>query len=177
MFETLYRTNSPKTFTDGEYFQPSIDQEFQNEREVFFVREKHGWYSVEQQRAANHLTTYKPDEPFNDQQGALSWYEEQLRYRASQGFVYAASFDPFVPGATSWRVLDPKAPQLRKGHTVPAPPVSKSKWRYHAFLNNETNKVSDYLYDTEGAALADAAKYVEKHIAPEQSWHTVASHQ
>jgi hypothetical protein len=53
------------------------------------------------------------------------------------------------------------------------------KWRYHVYgKDNKVEKVSEYIYDTEKAALADAAEYVRKNRTPNStdSWHAVASH-
>jgi len=41
MFETLYKTDSPKDFANGEYYQIHLEIEIHDGKQVFFVREKH----------------------------------------------------------------------------------------------------------------------------------------
>jgi hypothetical protein len=51
-------------------------------------------------------------------------------------------------------------------------------WRYHVYKDNKEIKVSEYKYDSQEAALADAAHYVKITMPRDtkESWHTAASH-
>jgi len=40
MFETLYKTDSPKDFANGEYYQIHLEIEIHDGKQVFFVRER-----------------------------------------------------------------------------------------------------------------------------------------
>ena len=53
------------------------------------------------------------------------------------------------------------------------------KWRYHVYgENNKVEKVSEYTYDTEKAALVDAEHYVKTNRPTNstETWHAAASH-
>ena len=96
-FETLYKTDSPKDFANGEYFQVHFNVETNpvTGKQAFFVREKHGYFDNEQKRAVHPVTTFAPEEGFTTFEEAAERYEQQLRHRASEGFVHAFSVDPF----------------------------------------------------------------------------------
>lgn len=117
-FETLYRTDARGKTFDGfanpetEYYQPRIEVEYRDGKQAFFVRETHGYFDDQQKRPANITVTLSPDEGFSTLAEAERRYEEQLRYRASNGFVHAFAFDPFSPDRSSYRVLNPKATSL-----------------------------------------------------------------
>ena len=106
MFETLYKTDKPKTFTDGEYYQPSLDFEFRNGKEAYFVREKHGYWNDVLHRHANSTETLSPEEGFPTAKEAEARYNLQLMHRASQGFVHSFSIDFFSASGVKYRRLD-----------------------------------------------------------------------
>lgn len=103
MFETLYKTDSPTELEHAEYYQPNLDMEFVEGKWIFFVREKHGWFNDARKRAEHHITTLSPDEPYTDAKEAQARYDQQLRHRASEGFVHSFSFDPFAPNGVHYR--------------------------------------------------------------------------
>lgn len=114
MFETLYKTEAPKSFMDGgEYYQPSVDFEFRDGVRAFFVREKHGWWDEVKKEPANMTVTLSPDEGYPTLEEALDRYDQQLHYRASQGFVHAFSVDFYSQTSRfKRRLLDPNSESL-----------------------------------------------------------------
>lgn len=57
--------------------------------------------------------------------------------------------------------------------------AGEAKWRYHVYdENNKEVRVSDYNYESEEAALADAAQYAKNNMPKKEghSWHSAASH-
>lgn len=119
-FETLYRVDprgktfvadDPKSISEMEYFQPHFDLEFHEGKQVFFVREKHGYFDDQQKRRVNPTDTLEPEEGFATEAEARKKYEQQLRIRASEGFVHA--FSVRIPeGGINYRILDPRAKSL-----------------------------------------------------------------
>jgi hypothetical protein len=93
-FETLYKSDSPRDFSTGEYyhFESEVDPAG---KELFFVREKHGYFDDQQKRAVHHTTTLSPDEGFTTRAEAEARYNQQLVHRASEGFVHSFCLDPF----------------------------------------------------------------------------------
>jgi hypothetical protein len=114
MFETLYRTDprgkSFANLSDTEYFQPRIDCELRGDNEVFFVRETHGYFDDQQKQMKSQTETFNPEEPFENRDDAQRWYDQQLRRRASDGFVHAFTWDPMSPIGMSYRRLDRAEP-------------------------------------------------------------------
>ena len=96
-FETLYKTDSPIDFENGEYYQVQLESRPDHASKTYryFVSEKHGYFDNSQKRNVNMTTTFAPDEGFSTMPEARARYEQQLARRASEGFVYAFSFDPF----------------------------------------------------------------------------------
>ena len=96
-FETLYKSDSPKDFATGEYYQVHFESEVDpaNGKELFFVREKHGYFDDQQKRAVHHTTTFAPSEGFTTREEAEARYKQQLVHRASEGFVHSFCLDPF----------------------------------------------------------------------------------
>lgn len=119
-FETIYRVDprgksfSPDnlaSIAETEYYQINIDVQFQGSQELYFVREKHGFFDDQRKKIAHHLYTLNPEEGFTNVGDALARYDKQLKYLASQGFVHA--FSVRIPeGGTNHRVLDPGAESL-----------------------------------------------------------------
>ena len=95
MFETLYKTDSPKDFANGEYYQIHLEIEIHDGKQVFFVREKHGWFNDEEKRSAHHIFTLSPQEGFSTLSEAEKAYHQQVKVRASAGFVHSFRFDPW----------------------------------------------------------------------------------
>jgi hypothetical protein len=108
-FETLYRVDArDKSFADPsecEYYQPRIDPEKREGKDVFFVRETHGYFDDTLKQLKNMTETFNPNEPFKTWDEALGWYQKQIEYRASLGFVHAFVFDPMSPNAVRYRLL------------------------------------------------------------------------
>jgi hypothetical protein len=96
-FETLYKSDSPKDFATGEYYQVHFECEIDpaTSKELFFVREKHGYFDDRQKRAVHHTTTFAPEEGFATREDAEARYSQQLTQRASEGFVHSFCLDPF----------------------------------------------------------------------------------
>ena len=95
-FETLYKTDSPKDFANGEYYQVRIESDVDEAGKThYFVRENHGYFNNEQKRMVHPVTTYLPEEGYDTHEQAAERYEQQLAHRASGGFVHAFSLDPF----------------------------------------------------------------------------------
>jgi hypothetical protein len=100
MFETLYKTKEPKTFTDGgEFYQPHIEVEFagtvSSSSIRYFVREKHGWFDDSIKKPANITVTLSPEEGFETYAEAKRVYDAQVQHRAEEGFRHAWHLDPF----------------------------------------------------------------------------------
>jgi hypothetical protein len=119
-FETLYRTDprgksfkpgDPTSISETEYFQPFFDSYFVDGKQVYFLRETHGYFDDKQKKVVNIVTTLAPEEGLSTVEEAWKEYEKQLSFRASQGFVHA--FSVRIPqGGMNHRVLDPKAASL-----------------------------------------------------------------
>jgi len=84
-FETLYRVDPRgKSFdpgdlaspSDTEYYQPHIEFEFRGGKQVFFVREKHGFFDDQQKKMAHHRDTLNPEEGFAKMAEAWTKYGE-----------------------------------------------------------------------------------------------------
>jgi hypothetical protein len=95
MMQTLYKTATPTTFEDGEFYQPRIDFEFVQGARTFFVRETHGWFTDTEKRLVHHLTTLDPTEGYSKFEDALAAYENQVKFRAAHGFRHSFQVDPF----------------------------------------------------------------------------------
>jgi hypothetical protein len=74
-------------------------------RTVFFVRETHGYFDDTRKQLKNMTETFNPNEPFETWDEAQLWYQKQIEYRASRGFVHAFVFDPMSPNAVRYRLL------------------------------------------------------------------------
>src|SRR5215472_2546498 len=90
-FETLYKTDSPKDFAKGEFYQVRLVPDIEGGDVVYFIRENYGYFDNEQGRMANYLTT-DPEESYAPLEEALERYEQRLAHYASGGFVHAFSF-------------------------------------------------------------------------------------
>jgi hypothetical protein len=96
-FVTLYKTALPIDYENGEYYQVHFDPEINptTGKEHYFIREKHGWFDAEQKKLAHLVTTLSPVEGYETKQEALERYDQQVRRRASDGFVHSFWLDPF----------------------------------------------------------------------------------
>jgi hypothetical protein len=96
-FETLYKTDSPADFGNSEYYQVQLDvgEGAAPGTHVYFVREQHGYFDNANKRAVHPVMTLSPQEGFATFEEAEARYQEQLRHRASEGFVHAFSLDPW----------------------------------------------------------------------------------
>jgi hypothetical protein len=94
MAGTLYKTKTPTTFEDGEYYQPKIDFEFIGDKRSYFVRETHGYWSDAEKRVVQVVKTYSPDEGYSTFREAEERYLQQVDRRIQDGFVHSFSLDP-----------------------------------------------------------------------------------
>jgi len=54
---TLYKTKTLATYEQGEYFQPRVDVEFVNGKQIYFVRESHAhWSEIDKSIIHEHYT-------------------------------------------------------------------------------------------------------------------------
>jgi hypothetical protein len=104
-FETLYKSSDPKDFPEGEYYQPRLQSEIIDGVEMFFVREKHAYYSDTEKRRVNETITLNPEEGFSTEAEAMQRYDQQIKYRASTGYVHLFHFDPFKPRGVGYRFI------------------------------------------------------------------------
>lgn len=109
MFETLYRNDARgRSFaspSECEYYQPRIDIEVRGGKNAYFVRETHGYFDDRQKKLVNQTETLNPEEPYDSWQEAEHRYQEQVRYRASTGFVHSFAWDPMSPSGMNYRFL------------------------------------------------------------------------
>jgi hypothetical protein len=108
-FETLYKTNDLKDFPEGEYYQTRLESEIVGGLEVFFVKEKHAYFSNTEKRRVNETTTLSPEEGFATRDEAMQRYGQQVQYRVKNGFVHCFSFDPFEKDGAGYRYLGKEA--------------------------------------------------------------------
>jgi hypothetical protein len=96
-FETLYKTDSPKDFATGEYFQLRLEVKSDPAtlKIHYFVRELHGYFDNEHKRNVHPVVTYSPEEGYETMAEAQGRYEQQVAQRASEGFKHSFSLDPF----------------------------------------------------------------------------------
>jgi hypothetical protein len=103
MFETLYKTETPKDFVQGEYYQPSLDIVFGNGETAYFVREKHGYWNDTEKRMANETVTLSPEEGYATLEEAQACYERQVQHRVKSGFAHSFYFNPFMKDGVAYR--------------------------------------------------------------------------
>ncbi|HZQ17531.1 MAG TPA: hypothetical protein VFA90_02335 [Terriglobales bacterium] len=106
MFVTLYKTDKPTDFANGEYYQVHLDEVVQNGKLLFVVREKHGWWDDQQKKNANMTTTLSPKEGVSFDE-AEKLYDQQLKHRAAGGFVHCLYFDPLNNPPFAYRRITP----------------------------------------------------------------------
>ena len=106
MFETLYKTDKPTDFANGEYYQIHLDTMIQNGKHLFVVRELHGWFDDQQKKNANMTTTLSPEEGVSFEE-AEKLYQKQMKHRAAGGFVHCFFFDPFKNPPMAYRRISP----------------------------------------------------------------------
>jgi hypothetical protein len=95
IFVTLYRTDELKDFPEGEYFQPRLEVEMVDGKEVFFVRETHAYFNNKLKVRRNEVTTFSPDEGYATRKEAQERYDQQIQRRVKDGFFHCFYFDPF----------------------------------------------------------------------------------
>jgi hypothetical protein len=95
---TLYKTKTPTTFEDGEYYRPDFQIEFNGEKRAYFVRETHGFWNNTEKRVVQVVTTLSPDEGYATHLEAWARYEEQVQRRIKDGFVHSFSIDYYKSG-------------------------------------------------------------------------------
>jgi hypothetical protein len=90
---TLYKTKTPTTFDDGEYYRPDFQMEFIGGKRVYFVRETHGFWNNTEKRVEHVVTTLSPEDGFTSYEEAFSRYEQQVARRVKDGFVHSFAID------------------------------------------------------------------------------------
>jgi len=105
VFVTLYRTNDLKDFPEGEYFQPRLDSAIVNGKEVFFVTEKHAYFSNTLKERRAEITTFSPEEGYATRAEAQDRYQQQIKRRVKDGFVHSFFFDPFTSDGVGYEKL------------------------------------------------------------------------
>jgi len=95
VIETLYKTDAPQELDRAEYDQPRIESKFHQGKWRFVVTETHAWYDDQKKEVFNKVTTLdpQPDEGFATIAEAWKRYDEQVRRRASDGFVHSFSIE------------------------------------------------------------------------------------
>jgi hypothetical protein len=104
-FETLYKTKDMQDFPEGEYYQTRLESVVTERSEVFFVKEKHAYFSNTEKRRVNETTTLSPEEGFTTRDEAMQRYAEQVQYRVKNGFVHLFYFDPHKPDGVGYRYM------------------------------------------------------------------------
>ncbi len=102
VIETLYKTNAPELLERAEYYQPRIESKFLQGKWFFVVAETHAWYNDQEKDVKLQVTTLNPqaDEGFATIEEDWKRYDEQVRRRASDGFVHSfyIEFDSHTMG-------------------------------------------------------------------------------
>ena len=97
MQKVLYKTASPKSFDDGEYYQINADFRFLGGQRNVVVTEKHGYWSDEEKRVVNVTVTLSPEEGYGNMLEALARFQQQVNERVRNGFFYSWEIDPTTP--------------------------------------------------------------------------------
>jgi hypothetical protein len=101
MQETLYKTRTPQRFL-SEYYEIAVLPRRGSDPGYMFI-EHHGWWSEDDKEPKNNYVTICPEEGLT-YEAASQMYEIQRNHRASEGFVYSFSQDPF--GGSGPRVIE-----------------------------------------------------------------------
>ena len=106
MLETLYQTDVPQELDRAEWYQPHIDLRQVDGKTVFFVMEKHRWYSEGDKQPYHVVVTFQPEEHMTEEEARV-WYDDQVQSRAKAGFVHSFSWDPYSPVGFKYRRITP----------------------------------------------------------------------
>jgi len=60
----------------------------------FFVQEIHGWWDESEKKLIHKVTTLSPEEGFSTLAEARTRYDEQVKHRIEEGFVYSFRLNP-----------------------------------------------------------------------------------
>jgi hypothetical protein len=95
ILETLYKTKLPEETRRAEYYQLELEARFCHGKHRLALIERHGWFDGVEKDAKLQVTTLNPDasEGFENDEDASRRYNQQLRRRASEGFVHSFSVD------------------------------------------------------------------------------------
>jgi len=104
--ETLYKTDKPTDFENGEYYQARLVRRDDHGVTTYVVEEKHGWFSDAEKRPVHHITTLSPEEGYKTYGEAEQAYNERLKHRTKEGFIHSFSIDFFAIGGVVYRRLD-----------------------------------------------------------------------
>jgi hypothetical protein len=104
-FETLYKTKTLSNFEKGEYYQPILEFEQSSGSWLYFVREKHGYWSETEKRMANQTVTLSPEEGYASYAQARVRFDQQIKRRVDDGFVHAFYFDPMEANGIGYKFI------------------------------------------------------------------------
>jgi hypothetical protein len=97
MFKTLYKTATPKVSVhDAEYYQPMVATAVVNGKQMYFVRETHGWFDDAEKRAVSVTETLFHQEGLESGMEAAKLFEQQMQHRINEGFAHSFSIDPYT---------------------------------------------------------------------------------
>jgi hypothetical protein len=63
------------------------------------------YYSDTEKRRVNETFTLNPEEGFKTEAEAMKRYNDQVKYRASTGYVHLFHFDPLKPNGVGYRFI------------------------------------------------------------------------
>jgi len=96
MQQTLYKTATPTgPAIESGFYELFLESKVINERRVFFIREKHGWWDAANRRTICEQPTLWPEEGLSTYDEAADMYEKQVQHRVSEGFIHSFSLDFF----------------------------------------------------------------------------------
>jgi hypothetical protein len=92
---TLYKTPNPEEQAFAEFYQLTVSSSTHLWQPPLFAQEQHGWWEGGQLRTEELRTTFKPEEAFASGAEAQDWFRAQMKLRATDGFKFAVSPNPF----------------------------------------------------------------------------------
>jgi hypothetical protein len=97
MMEVLYRTDTPQSsIRAGEFFQLCVCLKFSAfGKPGFFLEEIHGWWDESDKKLVHKVVTLSPEKGSPTLVEVLTRYDEQVKHRAREGFVYSFRIDPY----------------------------------------------------------------------------------
>lgn len=96
MFKTLYKTATPQSIDNAEYYQPMVATAAMNGKQLYFIRETHGWFDDAKKKSKAVTETLFHQEGVESGTEAVRLFEQQIQQRISDGFAHAFSIDPYT---------------------------------------------------------------------------------